>query len=248
MRNNTPTAPTAPTPPTGHPRPRNRPNRGVGVPATLWLPPAQTGPESSLAEPAVLPAWALRRLAAEYARPGQNILAADTRAFYAGRPHIDFSPLAAHHDPHHDTRPRTRHLAASLAVLELETLPHGVLEIAYPHQQVTLVNDFIRPAIHEAADALAPGGILAIALSAPEPGHGAQRNSLVLRLARQDGFTYQQHLAVLTGDLHGERIVPRLTDAETRAVNTARRNGIPAAAPVHLDLAIFTLPPEDTRA
>ena len=248
MRHNTPAAPPAPTPPTGHPRTRNRPAKGIDVPATLWLPPAHTCLHSPLAEPAVLPAWALRRLADEYARPGRSILAADTRAFYAGHRHVDFSPLAAHHDPHHDTRPRTRHLAAHLAVLQVETLPQGVLEIAYPHQQVTLVNDFIRPAIGEAADALAPGGILAIALSAPEPGHGAQRNSLVLRLARQAGFTYQQHIAVLTADVHGDRIIPRLTDTQVRAVNTARRSGIPATAPAHLDLAIFTLPPEDTRA
>jgi hypothetical protein len=248
MRHNTPTGSTAPTSPSGHVRPRTRPAKGIDVPATLWLPPADTGPESPLVEPAVLPGWALRRLAAEYAQPGQNILAADTRAFYAGHRQIALRPLAPHHDPHHETRSRTPYLAARLAVLQIETLPRGVLEIAYPHEQVTLVNDFIRPAIHEAADALAPGGVLALALSAPEPGHGAQRNSIVLRLALAAGFTYQQHLAVLTADLDGERIIPRLTDAQTRAVNTARRHGIPATAPVHLDLAIFTLPQEDTRA
>jgi hypothetical protein len=248
MRHNTPIAPPAPAPPPGRAQPRNRPAKGIDVPVTLWLPPAETGPESPHAQPAVLPAWALRRLAAEYAQPGQNILVADTRAFYAGQPKIAYRSLAPHHDPHPDTRPRTRHVDVGLAVLQIETLPQGVLDIAYPHEQVALVTDFIRPAIYEAADALAPGGVLAIALSIPEPGHGAQRTSIVARLAREAGFTYQQHLAVVTADVHGERIIPRLTDAHTHAVNTARRRGIPATAPVHLDLTIFTLSQKDTRA
>lgn len=248
MRDNTPATPPAPTPPPGRAQPRTRPAKGIDVPATVWLPPAETGPETPHVEPAVLPAWALRRLAAEYAQPGQNILVADTRGFYAGRRHIAFDSLPGYHDPHSDTRPRSPHLAARLAVLQVETLPQGVLQTGYPREQVTLVNDFIRPAIGEAADALAPGGALAIALSTPEPGHGAQRNSLVARLAREAGFTYQQHIAVVTAVVHGERIIPRLTDTQTHAVNTARRRGVPATAPVHLDLAIFTLPREDTRA
>jgi hypothetical protein len=248
MRHNTPIAPPAPTPPPGRAQPRNRPAKGIDVPVTLWLPPVETGPENPHAEPAVLPAWALRRLAAEYAQPGQNILVADPRAFYAGRRQITFLPLAPHHDPHRDTRPRTRHVDAGLAVLEIETLPQDALHNAYPGRQVTLAADFLRPAIHEAADALTPGGVLAIALSTPEPGHGTQRTSIAARLAREAGFTYQQHLAVVTADVHGERIIPCLTDDQTHAVNTARRRGVPAPAPVHLDLIIFTLPQEDTRA
>jgi hypothetical protein len=246
--NNIPAARPAPTPPPGRAQPRHRPAKGIDVPVTLWLPPAEPGPENPLAQPAVLPAWALRRLAAEYAKPGQSILVADTRAFYAGRRQIAFLPLAPHHDPHPDSRPRARHADAGLVVLEIETLPQGVLDIAYPHDQVALVTDYIRLAIHEAADALPPGGVLAIALSTPEPGHGTQRTSIAARLAREAGFTYQQHLAVLTADVHGERITPRLTDTQTRAVNTARRRGIPAPAPVHLDLTIFTRPQKDTRA
>jgi hypothetical protein len=90
--------------------------------------------------------------------------------------------------------------------------------------------------------------VLAIALAPAEPGHGAQRGSLALHLAHESGFAYQQHIAVLTGDLDGERIIPCLTDAQASAVNAARRQYVPALAPTHLDLAIFTRAKEDTRA
>ncbi|HEV2345802.1 MAG TPA: hypothetical protein VGS97_17010 [Actinocrinis sp.] len=227
---------------------RGRPAKGIDVPATLWLPPADTVPDTVLVEPAVLPAWALRHAIDQYATPGETVLAADTRGFYAGDRHVAFHPLPAHHDPHHADRPAPRRGAVRLAVLQLETVPQGALDVAYPGERVDRVTHFVRPALREAADALSPGGVLAIALAPAEPGHGAQHGPLVLHLAHESGFAYQQHITVLTGDLDGERIIPRLTDAQARAVNAARRDHVPALAPTHLDLAIFTRVKEDTRA
>lgn len=248
MRNNTPSRPAATTPPPAPVRPRTRTAKGIDVPATLWIPPADAVPDIVLVEPAVLPAWALRHAIDQYAKPGQRVLGADTRGFYGGDRHVALRPLPAHHDPHHASRPAPRRGAVRLAVLQIETLSQAALDIVYPREHVDLLTHFVRPALRAAADTLAPGGVLAIALAPAEPGHGAQRGSRVLHLAHEAGFAYQQHIAVLTGDLDGERIIPRLTGAQARAVNTARRHHIPALAPTHLDLAIFTRAKEDTRA
>ncbi len=248
MRNNTPSRPASTNPPSTPARPRTRTAKGIDVPATLWLPPADAVPDTVLVEPAVLPAWALRHAIDQYAKPGDTVLAADTRRFYGGDRQVALRPLPAHHDPHHHSRPTPRRGAVRLAVLQIETLPQRALDILYPGEHVELVTHFMRPALRAAADTLEPGGVLAIALAPAEPGHGAQRGSLVLRLAHESGFAYQQHIAVLTGDLDGERLIPRLSDAQARAVNTARRHHIPALAPTHLDLAIFTRAKEYTRA
>jgi hypothetical protein len=248
MRNTTPSAPASPTPSARPNQARHRPAKGVGVPATLWLPPAGSGSETPHGYGAVLPSWALRHLVAQYAKPGQTVLTADTRAVHAEHHQFVFHPLRAHHDPHPETRPRSAEPVAHLAVLEIETPPHTTLHTAIPGDPAHLLADVIRTAIRTAADRLAPGAVLAIALPAPAPGPATQQASIVLRLAQDAGFTYQQHIAVLTADLDDDRITPRLTDANIQAVNQARRAGIPATAPVHLDLAIFTLPQEDNRA
>ncbi len=243
---NAPTDPHPTNPPSASADPRRtRPAKGIDVPATLWLPPADAIPDTVLVEPAVLPAWALRHAVEQYAAPGQSVVTADTRGFYAGTRRVAFRALPAHHDPHPDTRPAQRPDHVQLAVLEIETLPQGALDIAYPGEHVELITHFTRPALRAAAGLLAPGGVLALALDPAEPGHAAQRGPRVLRLALQAGFAYQQHIAVVTGDLDGERITPHLTDAQARAVNTARRTYIPALAPTHLDLAIFTRATEE---
>ena len=245
---NTPTGSPSPNTASGAAPRRGRAAKGIDVPATLWLRPADAVPDTVLVEPAVLPAWALRHAINQYAKPGDAVLGADTRGFYGGHRQVALRPLPADHDPHYASRPAPRRGAVRLAVLQIETLPQGALDLAYPDEHVDLATHFLRPALRAAADTLAPGGVLAIALAPAEPGHGAQRGPLVLHLAHETGFAYQQHIAVLTGDLDGERIIPRLTDAQARAVNTARRHHIPALAPTHLDLAIFTHAKEHTRA
>ena len=236
-----------PTTPTDAPR-RTRPAKGIDVPATVWLPPTDTVPDTAPTQPAVLPAWALQRVVTEYAAPDHSVVAVDTRRFFTGAWILAYQTLPAHHDPHAKARPRPRQGRVGLAILEIETPPRRWSDIAYPGDGILLVSHFLRPALRAAACHLKPGATLAIALPAPGPGPGAGRTSAVLKLAAEAGFSYQQQIAVVTGDLDGERIIARPTDAQARAVNTARRRHIPALVPTHLDLVILTLDKDLARA
>ena len=248
MHNTNPRESSAEAPQAWNPPRRPRPGKGIDVPTTFWIAPTVRATESELGEPAVLPAWALRRVVREYSAPGRPVLVADTCGFNSGDPSVSFQPLPEHHDPRPERRLAEQRDGADLAVLEVETLPETVLHTVYSGREINLVLDFLRPAINAAADLLGPGGVLAVALSAPEPGHAAQRTSVVLDLARQAGLDFQQHIAVLTADLDGDRLTPRVTNAQADAVNDARRRGIPALSPAHLDLAILTHTPETARA
>ena len=220
------------------------PGSGIGVPTTLWLPPAESAPPGPHNTPAVLPAWALRRTVTEYAPPDHAVVAVDSRDYRNPNRILAYQPLPACHDPHAATRPRPRRGKVHLAVLEIETSP----EQAHDPYPVGLLYDFVSPALRAAACHLAPGAILAIALSAPEPGRSAAATSEVLELAAEHGFAFQQHVVIVTADIAGDWLTPRFTDAQVTAVNTARQAGIPAPAPAHLDLVIATLTAKEPRA
>jgi hypothetical protein len=226
---------------------RHRPDRsgrGIGVPTTLWLPPVEVASQDSRNAPAVLPSWALRRVVTEYATPDTSAVAVDSRCFRDENRTLAYQALPACHDPHAATRPRPRRGAVHLAVLEIQNSPD---ETPGPYP-LDLLFGFANPALRAAACHLAPGAILAIALSAPAPGTAAAGTSTVLALAAEHGFAFQQHVVVVTADIAGDRLIPRFTDAEATAVNAARIRGVPAPAPAHLDLVIATLTGKEPRA
>ena len=239
MHNNAPDNSPTFLPPTARRRP-DRPGRGIGVPTTLWLPPAESDPHDPCDPGAVLPAWALRRVVTEYATPDHAVVAIDSRDYQNENRILAYEPLSARHDPHAATRPRPRRNAVHLAVLEIETGTDP-----YP---IRLLHDFVNPALRAAACHLAPGAILAIALSSPAPGRAAACTSEVLASATGHGFAFQQHLVVVTAEIRGDFLVPRFTDAEATALDTARQAGIPAPAPAHLDLVIATLTDKEPHA
>jgi hypothetical protein len=237
----TPTSSASTTPPRAR---RDRPATGIGVPTTLWLPLGETAPQDPRNAPAVLPAWALRRAVTEYATPDQAVVAVDSRGFRDENRILAYQPLPACHDPHAATRPRPRRGAVHLAVLEIQSSP----EEAPGLHPLDLLYDFVSPALRAAACHLAPGAVLAIALSSPGPGQSAACTSRVLALAAEHGFSFQQHVVVVTADISGDWLTPRFTDAQATAVNAARLRGIPAPAPAHLDLVIATLTAKEPRA
>lgn len=224
-------------------RRRDRPATGIGVPTTLWLPPRDNTPQDPRSAPAVLPSWALRRVITEYATPDQSVVAVDSRGFRNDNRILAYQPLPACHDPHAETRPRPRRGAVHLAVLEI----HTSAEEAPDPRPLDLLYDFVSPALRAGACHLAPGAVLAIALSAPEPGCPAACTSRVLNLAAEHGFAFQQHVVVVTADISGDWLIPRFTNAQATAANAARMRGIPAPAPAHLDLVIATLTAKEPR-
>jgi hypothetical protein len=248
MRTTPPPRPVSPTPPPRPNHPRTRPAKGIDVPATVWLPPAESGSESALDEPGILPAWALRRLRAEYAEPGQPVVLYDSRAVCKGLSRATLRTLTEPHDPHPHTYPQRPGTVVRLAILEIDTEPCGTPTASCPDPTASLATDVLEPVLSEAADALEPDGILAIALAAPDVRHAVQHCPAVVRAARTAGFTYQQHIAVVTAEIDGDRLIPQLTDAQARTINRARAAGIPATAPAHLDLTIFTRTTKDTLA
>lgn len=222
----------------------DRTGRGIGVPSTLWLPPADTTPHNPTATTGVLPTWALRRVVTEYAVPHHSVVAVDSRGAGVENRILAYQPLPACHDPHAATRPRPRRGHVDLAVLEIHT---SRAEPADPGQPA-LLHGFVHPALRAAACHLAPGAILAIALSSPDPGRPASSTSRVLAMAAEHGFSFQQHLVVVTAEIVGDRLIPRLTPAQTTAVSAARSCGIPAPAAAHLDLVIATRNHKEPRA
>lgn len=243
MHNPDPEHPGSSHPPAARRRP-DRPGHGIGVPTTLWLPPVDGAPHNPRTAPAVLPSWALRRVVTEYAKPNQSVAAADSRGFRDENRILAYQPLPACHDPHAATRPRPRRGKVHLAVLEIQNRPEEALD-RYP---LDLLYDFANPALRAAACHLAPGAILAIALSEPAPGTAAASTSTVLALAAEHGFAFQQHMVVVTADVADDRLIPRFTDAQASAVNAARVRGVPAPAPAHIDLVIATLTGKEQRA
>lgn len=180
----------------------------------------------------------------EYAAPHHSVVAVDSRGFGNENRIFAYQPLPACHDPHAATRPRPRRGHVDLAVLEIHTSPTAPADPDLPE----LLHDFVSPALRAAACHLAPGAILAIALSAPEPGRPASYASRVLTMAGEHGFAFQQHVVIVTAEIAGDWLVPRFTDAQATAVNTARLHGIPAPAPAHLDLVIATLTAKEPHA
>ncbi|MBR7831581.1 hypothetical protein KDK95_35165, partial [Actinospica sp. MGRD01-02] len=137
------------------------------------LPPLHSPSLDPDTAPAVLPAWALHRVVTEYATPHQSVVAADSRGFCNDNRILAYQPLPDRHDPHTATRPRPRRGKVHLAVLEIQNSPEETLE----HHPLDLLYEFANPALRAAACHLAPGGILAIALSAPAPGTAAASTS-----------------------------------------------------------------------
>jgi hypothetical protein len=211
----------------------------------VWLPPAGSGAPSALDEPAVLPVWALRRLCTEYAEPGQPVVACETRVSCGEQHRVVFRALTGLYDPYAHIRPRgSHHLAVRLAILQVDTEPHthapGVPRARQPDQAARRATDLLGSVLRAAADTLEPGAILALALAAPQVGHGVQGGRAMICAARSAGLAYQQHIAVLTAALDGDQLIAHVTDAQVRGVNQARAAGIPASAPAHQDLTIFT--------
>lgn len=231
-----------PRKPASSARRRVRPPRGIDVPTTLWLPPS--GPTAAPVADAAdrLPDWARARLAAEHSTPTRSALAGTCRDEDPS-PHL-LRPLTSTRT---DTTPAPTAIEAGRAGLVL-------LEVAEtrddPNNQPGTCDRWLRSALDQALDALAPGAVLAIAFGDDVTGACITRPGAVIAAARARGFTYQQHLIVITAALHGDRLRPLTTDRHREHRRALRTSGLPVSVRAHRDLFLFTAPtpPETTHA
>jgi hypothetical protein len=90
---------------------------------------------------------------------------------------------------------------------------------------------------------LGDGGILALRLPRPRPGHGFRdETGTVIAEARRSGLAYLQHIALVDAFIDHEGITPALPKADLDAFHSARTAGLPVHARSHSDLLIFRKP------
>jgi hypothetical protein len=213
-------------------RRRARPPRGIDVPTTLWLPP--TGPTPTRESPGRLPDWARARLADEHTTPTRSALAGTFRDEDPS-PRL-LRPLTASHT---DTTPAPTAIEAGragLVLLEVADTDDG------PNNQTRTCDRWLRSALDQALRALAPGAVVAIAFGDDVTGPHITRPGAAIAAARARGFTYQQHLIVITAALHGDRLRPLATDRHREHRRALRASGLPVSTRAHRDLFLFTAP------
>lgn len=225
--------------PSSSPRRRVRPPRGIDVPTTLWLP--TTGPTPVDAADATdrLPDWARARLAAEHTTPTRSALAG-IRRDEDPSPHL-LRPLTS---TEADTTPTPAAIEAGqagLVLLELAETHHD------PNNQTRTCDRWLQSALDHALQALAPGAVLAIAFGDDVTGPHITRPGTAIAAARARGFTYQQHLIVITAALHGDRLLPHASARHREHRRALRTSGLPVSLRAHRDLFLFTAPtPQET--
>ena len=219
-----------PRTPSSPARRRVRPPRGIDVPTTLWLPPIGPTVAHEADVPNRLPVWARARLADEHSTPTRSALAG-TYHDEDPSPHL-LRPLTS---TQADTTPAPTAIEAGragLVLLEIAETRHD------PNNQTRTCDRWLQPALDQALSALAPGAVLAIAFGDDVTGPHITRPGAAIAAARARGFTYQQHLIVITAALHGDQLRP-LTTARHRALRTS---GLPVSFRAHRDLFLFTAP------
>jgi hypothetical protein len=220
-------------------RRRARPPRGIDVPTTLWLPPAGTTPSHEQGASGPLPGWARTRLATEHTTPTRPGLAGvchanDTRA-------RTLRPLTITQDETAPIPATTEAGRAGLVLLEVAETLQDPPAPAQPHE------GWLLPAVDQALTALAPGAVLALAFGDDVIGPHITRPGTAIAAARARGFTYQQHLIVITAALQGDRLRPLTTDRHREHRRALRARGLPVSFRAHRDLFLFTAPtPQET--
>jgi hypothetical protein len=220
-------------------RRRVRPPRGIDVPTTLWLPPTGPTPAHEADTPDRLPDWARARLADEHTTPTRSALAG-TRRDEDPSPHL-LRPLTVTHT---DTTPTPTAIdagQAGLVLLEAAETRHN------PNNQTQTFEQWLQSALDQALGALVPGAVLAIAFGDDAVGPHITRPGTAIAAARARGFTYQQHLIVITAALQGDRLRPLTTDRHREHRRALRTSGLPVSTRAHRDLFLFTAPtPQET--
>jgi hypothetical protein len=228
--NTTPPAPTDSTAPA--PR-RHRPPRGIDVPTTLWLPPTGTATCDEENTPGRLPGWAIARLAADHTTPDHPGLTGICRENNPGPQSL--IPLTSPADT--ALPPTTIDTGrAGLVLLEAAETPHG------PRRPSRRRGTWLLRAMDAALAALAPGAVLALAFGDDVVGPSITLPGHAIDAARHAGFTYQQHLIVVTAALHGDRLTPRPTDQHRHHHRALHEAGLPVSTRAHRDLFLLTAP------
>jgi hypothetical protein len=231
------------TPP--HPA-RTRRTKGIGLPTTVWLPPAQAEVKEYPAcigyvSDASLPRWALARLITEYTRPGEATLVIEFTAAATRQPVRP--PWQEKHRIEESAGTATR-AGLIIAVINSGDDVQGKFG-GVPADALTAdsSSDVFSSAATQARLALGKYGILAVALQAPQSGADfVDPTGCVIRSARREGFSYLQHLVVVEAPVHGGRISTSSLGPTRYAVRTSRNAAIPVHARVHRDVLIFTRP------
>lgn len=224
----------APRQPVSPARRRVRPPRGIDVPTTLWLPPTTPEYVHTADVPDRLPDWARTRLAAEHTTPTRPGLVA-TRRDPEPSAHL-LRPFAS---PQDDTTPAPTTVEAGRAGLVLLELPE------HNHDPITPTRScdrWLQCGLDQALGALAAGAVLAIAFGDEVTGPHITRTGTAIAAARAAGFSYQQHLIVITAALWGDRLLPQATDRHREHRRALRASGLPASTRAHRDLFLFTTP------
>lgn len=228
--------------------------RGCGVPATVWFAPHPQSPHADAAphptDPHETLDWALAEIIRQFTTIGQH---------YS----IIRIPAPESLDEPVLEGTITRHRRAAK-----EELPFGDGEVslrvgfdlvavtASPDREPDYDAEFeerdwrampdgmtLAALIKGAKRTLADGGILALQLARPRPGHGFRdQTGAVIAEARRTGLAYFQHIALVDAFIDHEGITPDLPDADLDAFYTARAQGVPVHARAHSDLLIFRKP------
>lgn len=228
--------------------------RGCGVPATVWFAPNPETPGTETAPNTARPLeprdWAVAETIRQFTTVGQHYCV------------IRVSAPDAIHDPVLEgTITRHRRTAEEGATsgdaeASLRVGFDLVVITASPAEQHDYDADLaerdwrampdgmtLAALIKGAKRTLTDGGILALRLPRPRPGHGFRdETGTAITEARRSGLAYLQHIALVDAFIDHEGITPDLPDVDLDAFHSARAAGLPVHARAHCDLLIFRKP------
>lgn len=229
--------------------------RGCGVPANIWFAPQPETPttEASREDSHDHDGWAVAEIVRQFTRPRQYYTVArvtmpadgedvDIHGYRRGAEYTRSEDRWELSDRERDVL---------VALIPVDPADDGSWSAAARRSQLRDVFAAqMATHIEHATGLLADGGTLAIQLPRPRPGAGfADGTGQAIATARQRGFTYLQHIALVDSYLDHEGITPALPQADLDTFWSARAQGIPVHARSHCDLLIFRKPDkENTHA
>lgn len=243
-------------------KPRSRSNtatrrariRGCGVPPNIWFSPHTAHHEKTQENPASAsarkPGWALEEIIRQFTEPGQGYIV--TR-------------IHPHHKTQHETVSETRatrtaenvgekkqetstgraEIALEIVLADTENAP-GHISADSRKSLAENWGVYLESVVETAKTRLPDGGTLAIIPPRPTPGEGfLDLSGPTIRIAREKGFSYLQHIALVDAHIAEEGITPRLSEKDLEAYASSREHGIAIHARAHSDLLIFRKPEKE---
>ena len=223
--------------------------RGCGVPATVWFTPHPETPTAAESENHARQReprpWALTEIIAQFTTPGQRYTIARI-ATLADRIETAVTrhrrgPMPQGHSGGESETADDGDFDALVAVIPVES--GGGDDGARPSIREVLRDAFtarLAQHIEFAYETLRDGGALAVLIPRPVPGPGFRDDTgSTIKAAREKGFAYLQHIALVDSFIADEGITSALPQADLDAFWAARAQSLRVHARSHSDLLVF---------